>query len=138
MIFFSLFNNRRRDDDSKQKAKSIIEWPDHIVTLDGNNFNMFIKNYPLSIVDFWAPWCVPCKTMSPRLRRLSKIYNGKVAIGKLDTQKNQNIAKQYKIMGIPHLIFFSYGKKVISFTGVKSIGIIKNMIDELLQKGENI
>ena len=86
-------------------------------------------------MDFWAPWCAPCQIIAPRVRRLSKIYKGKVAFGKLDTQKNQDIAKQYKIMGIPHLAFFSYGKKISSITGVKSVGDIKNVIDDLLKKG---
>ena len=86
-------------------------------------------------VDFWASWCAPCRVIAPRIRRLSKIYKGKVAFGKLDTQKNQDIAKQYKIMGIPHLAFFSYGKKISSMTGVKSVGDIKNVIDDLLKKG---
>jgi len=120
--------------DSDPKAHSIKEWPDHVLTLGGNNFNEFIKNYPLSIVDFWAPWCAPCKTMAPRLRRLSKIYKGKVAFGKLDTQKYPNIAKQYKIMGIPHLIFFRNGKNVTSITGVRSVGYIKNVIEDFLEK----
>ena len=119
---------------SNQKAHSVEEWPDHVLTLKGNNFNEFIEKYPLSIVDFWAPWCAPCRAMAPRLRRLSKIYKGKVAIGKLDTQNNQDIAKKYKIMGIPHLIFFKFGKKVTSITGVRSVGYIKNVIEDLLDK----
>ena len=120
--------------DSNQKIHSVKEWPDHVLTLEGNNFNKFIERYPLSMVDFWAPWCAPCKTMAPRFRRLAKIYKGKVAFGKLDTQKNQDIAKQYKIMGIPHLIFFRNGKKVTSITGVRSVGYIKNVIENLLEK----
>ena len=120
--------------DSNQKSHSIKEWPDHVVTLEGNNFNEFIENFSLVAVDFWAPWCAPCRVMAPRLRRLSKIYKGKVAFGKLDTQKNQDIAKQYKIMGIPHLIFFRSGKKVTSITGVRSVGYIKKVIEDLLEK----
>ena len=120
--------------DSKQTTHSVEKWPDHILTLEENNFNNFIEKYPLSIVDFWAPWCIPCKTMSPRLRRLAKIYKEKVAFGKLNTQNNQNIAKKYQIIGIPHLIFFKYGKKVTSITGVRSIGYIKKIIENLLIK----
>jgi thioredoxin 1 len=126
--------NMFRRCNSSQKARLVEEWPDHVLTLEGNNFSKFIEKYPLSVVDFWATWCAPCRTMAPRLRRLSKIYKGKVAFGKLDTEKNQDIAKQYKIMGIPHLIFFSNGKKVNSITGVRSIGYIKNVIKDLLEK----
>jgi thioredoxin 1 len=135
MIYIGFF--KRKDDKPgfDQKTYSVKEWPDHVVTLEGNNFNKFIEKYPLSIVDFWAPWCAPCRIIVPRIRRLSKIYKGKVAFGKLDTQKNQDIVKQYKIMSIPYLAFFSYGKKISSMTGVKSVGDIKNVIDDLLKKG---
>jgi len=127
----------KRKKDSAKKPLQSKEWPDHVVTLEGENFNNFIEKYPLSIVDFWAPWCAPCRTMSPRLRRLSKIYKGKVAFGKLDTQKNHNIAKKHKIIGIPHFGFFSYGKKVAEMTGAKSVGDIKDTIDDLLKKSEH-
>ena len=120
--------------DPDRKASSVEKWPDYVVTLNVKNFHEFIKKYPLSLVDFWAPWCAPCRTMSPRLRRLSKIYKGNVAFGKLDTQANEDIAKKYKIMGIPHLMFFRYGKKVAEMTGVKSVGDIKDTIDDLLKK----
>jgi len=136
MIFFGLFKRKNRILDSSHKVFSAKEYPDHVITLEGKNFNSFIEKYPLSIVDFWAPWCVPCKTMGPRLRRLSKIYVGNVAFGKLDTQKNQEIAKRYKIMGIPHLVFFSYGKKIAELTGVKSVGYIKDTISDLLDKSK--
>lgn len=120
--------------DPDRKVSSVGKWPDYAVTLNGKNFNEFIQKYPLSLVDFWAPWCAPCRTMAPRLRRLSKIYKGKVAFGKLDTQANEDIAKKYKIMGIPHLMFFHYGKKVSTVTGVRSVGDLKDIIDDLLKK----
>jgi len=120
--------------DPDRKVSSVGKWPDYVVTLNGKNFNEFIQKYPLSLVDFWAPWCAPCRTMAPRLRRLSKIYKGKVAFGKLDTQANEDIAKKYKIMGIPHLMFFRYGKKVSTVTGVRSVGDLKDIIDDLLKK----
>ena len=119
--------------DYKENSLQYKDWPDHVVTLDGKTFDDFIKKYPFSIVDFWAPWCAPCKSMSPRLRRLSKIYKGKIAFGKLDTQKNQDISKKYKIMGIPHLVLFNYGKKLTSITGLKSVGEIKDVIDIYLK-----
>ena len=134
MIYIGFF--KRKDDKpvSNQKVHSHIEWPDHVVILDSKNFNKFIEKFPFSIVDFWAPWCAPCRVIAPRIRRLSKIYKGKVAFGKLDIQKNQNIANQYKIMGVPHLVFFSYGNKISSITGVKSVGEIKKVIDDIYKK----
>ena len=134
MIHYGFFKRKEVKPDSDQKVHSVKEWPDHVVILEENNFNKFIEKFPLSLVDFWAPWCVPCQVIAPRIRRLSKIYKGKVAFGKLDTQKNQEIAKQYNIMGIPYLAFFSYGKKISGMVGVKSVGDIKNVIEDLLKK----
>ena len=134
MIFLGFFNRKSWKIDSNKQAPSSNEWPDHAVTLDGKNFNEFIGKYPLSAVDFWAPWCGRCRAMIPRFRRLSTIYNGKVAFGRLNTQQNEDISKKYKIMGIPHLAFFNYGRKLTSITGLKSVGDIKDIVDDLLKK----
>jgi thioredoxin 1 len=134
MVLLGIFDFNKKRKISDKQALSDIQWPDYVVTLEGKNIKEFITKYPLSIVDFWASWCAPCRAMAPRLRRLSKIYKGKVAFGKLNTQEHQDIAKKYKIMGIPHLVFFSYGKKINSITGLKSIGDIKDTIDGLLKK----
>jgi thioredoxin 1 len=134
MVILGIFDFNKKRKISDKQVLSDSQWPDYGVTLDEMNFDNFIQKYPLSIVDFWASWCAPCRAMAPRLRRLSKIYKGKVAFGKLNTQEHQDIAKKYKIMGIPHLVFFSYGKKINSITGLKSIGDIKDTIDGLLKK----
>jgi thioredoxin 1 len=134
MILFGFFKIKKEDTTLKKQTLSAIEWPDHVETLDSVKFNEFIKKYPLSMVDFWAPWCAPCTKMAPRLRRLAKIYSGSVAFGKLNTQINHNIAKKYKISSIPHFGFFSYGKKITSITGIKTVGEIKSIIDDLLNK----
>ena len=134
VIVLGFFNRKVGKGDSDKLSPPSKDWPDHALSLDGKNFSGFIKKYPLSVVDFWAPWCGPCRAMIPRLRRLSTIYKGKVAFGRLNTQDNKDISKKYKIMGIPHLGFFSYGKKITSTTGVKSVGDIKDIIDGLLKK----
>ena len=137
MIYIRIFKRKDNKHNLNQEVQLVKEWPDHIVILEKNNFNNFIEKFPLSLVDFWAPWCAPCRVIAPRIRRLSKVYKGKVAFGKLDTQKNQDIAKQYKIMTIPYLAFFSYGKKISSMIGVRPVSDIKNVIDDLLKKGDS-
>ena len=134
MLVKIIFKNKKKKLDTDYKINLSIEWPDHVINLDENNFEDFIKKYPLSVIDFWAPWCAPCKAMAPRLRRLSNIYKGKVAFGKINTQDNSKIAKKYNITSIPHLGFFRYGKKISSSTGLKSVGDIKNIINELIKK----
>ena len=101
----------RRNSNKNSKNNYNIKYPDHIKILNKNNFNDFINHYPMSIIDFWAPWCKPCKNMNPRIRRLSILYKGKLAFGKLDISKYKDISKKYKIMSIPNLTFFKSGKK---------------------------
>jgi thioredoxin 1 len=134
MIYLGIFDFNKKRKISDKQALFNGQWPDYVVTLDEKNITEFITKYPLSIVDFWASWCTPCREMAPRLRRLSKIYKGEVAFGKLDIQNNQDIARRYNITGIPHLVLFKNGKKISSVTGVKSIGDLKDIIDALLKK----
>ena len=103
-----IFKRKTKKIDDKNTQKTSKEIIEYIITLDNKNFNEFINNYPLSVIDFWAPWCAPCRDLVPRFRRLSKIYKGKVAFGKLDIQKNPDIAKKYKIFAIPNISFFSF------------------------------
>ena len=133
ILILGIFKNIKKKKEPSKERNLSIEWPEHVINLDESNFEEFIKKYPLSVIDFWAPWCGPCKAMSPRIRRLSTIYKGKVAFGKINTQENQTVAKKYKIMGIPHLGFFRYGKKISSSTGLKSVGDIKEIIDNMLK-----
>ena len=134
MIFLGFFKKKKNKNDTNQNYYSTVEWPEYIINLNAETFDDFIQKYSLSIIDFWAPWCAPCKAMTPRLRKLSKIYKGKVAFGKLDVQKNRDISKKYKISGIPHLICFKYGKKISSITGLKSVYDLKNTIEDILKR----
>jgi len=129
-----IFKHKEDNSDLKQKDYSEIKWPEYVINLNEENFENFIKKYPFSLVDFWASYCAPCKKMAPRLRRLSKIYYKKVAFGKIDIQKYKDISKKYNIMGIPYLAVFSKGQKISSFTGVKSVGDIKDEIDKILKE----
>ena len=124
---------RKNNKDKKPDSKEIIKYPDHIKNLDKTNFNDFISQYPLSLIEFWAPWCAPCKAMIPRIRRLSVIYKGKIAFGKIDISKNQEISKKYDILSIPQIIFFKYGSKLTYITGAKSISKLKEIIENLLK-----
>ncbi len=130
---FEGFRLRRRKQDSR-KSPPVNEWPSHIVTLSDKNLSDFIGKYPLSVVDFWAPWCAPCKVILPRLRLLSGKYAGSVAFGRLNIEKNEGIAEQYRIKNIPNLVFFSYGRRILSVSGVKTIGDIGRRIDRMLVK----
>ena len=105
------------------------------ITIDDSNFDRTVLQAKIPVlVDFWAPWCGPCKTLAPRVRQLSKMFQGKVAFGKVNIDNYKELAKQFHILGIPNLVFFSYGEKVTNFMGIKPIKDIQEKIDELLSR----
>ena len=84
------------------------------------------------IVDFWAPWCGPCKTITPILERLVKNAGGLVMLAKVNVDENQEIAAQMRVQSIPAVFAFSKGQPVDGFTGAVQESQIKAFIDKLL------
>ena len=70
-----------------------------------------------AIVDFWAPWCGPCKSIAPILEELSGEYDGKIKIVKLNVDENPNTPTKYSVRGIPNLVFFKGGEVVEQIVG---------------------
>ncbi len=62
------------------------------------------------LIDFWAEWCAPCKMIAPLVDQLAEKYDGKLRVGKVDADENQNLLMQYGIMGIPTLMVFKNGE----------------------------
>lgn len=69
------------------------------------------------MVDFWAPWCGPCKMVAPILEEIASEYDGKLKITKMDVDQNPEVARQFKIMSIPSLLIFKEGKLVDQVVG---------------------
>jgi thioredoxin 1 len=84
------------------------------------------------MVDFWAPWCGPCRIIAPTIEELASEYEGKIKIGKLNTDENPEIATRYGIMGIPTIMFFKDGQKIDQIVGVVPKSTLKSKIDMLL------
>lgn len=84
-----------------------------------SNFNELVnKENTVAMVDFWAEWCGPCRMIGPSVEELSKEYEGKAVIGKLNVDDNPNIASSFGIRSIPTILFFKNGKVVDKQVGV--------------------
>ena len=84
------------------------------------------------LVDFWAPWCGPCRMLTPIVEEIAKEYAGKVKVGKLNTDDHPNAPGRFRISAIPTLLFFKGGKMVEQRVGVLSKADIKKLLDGLL------
>lgn len=87
------------------------------------------------LVDFWAPWCMPCKMMAPILEQLATQLEGKLKIVKIDTEEmeNQILAVEYQIQSIPNMKLFKNGKVIGEFIGMRSLGTLVAEIEQALK-----
>lgn len=87
------------------------------------------------VLDFWAPWCAPCRVIAPILEELGPQYEGRVSFAKINVDENQTTATQYAIRSIPTLLFFRNGEVVNQIVGVLSKPALTLKIDEMLGTG---
>jgi putative thioredoxin len=87
------------------------------------------------MVDFWAPWCGPCRTLMPLLDRIADDYGGRFALAKLNTDEEQEIAARFGIRSIPTVMLFHQGQTVEQFVGVQPEQAIRALLDKYLVPG---
>ncbi|MEA1939986.1 MAG: thioredoxin [Candidatus Caldatribacteriota bacterium] len=103
------------------------------IEVNSNNFKEEVLESSIPvIVDLWAPWCMPCRMITPIVEELGNDNQGKLKVCKLNTDENQNIAAQYGIQGIPTLLFFKDGQEVDRIVGVTPKPIIQKKVDAIL------
>jgi thioredoxin 1 len=90
------------------------------------------SNIPV-IVDFWAPWCGPCKMIAPTLDKLAKEYEGKILITKINTDENQEWMQKYGIQGIPTMLFVANGKIVHRQVGALPERMLRDTVSQFLE-----
>jgi thioredoxin 1 len=78
----------------------------NVIELTETNFDDLVKSGTLVVADFWAPWCGPCRALTPVIDRLADQFAGKIKVGKLNVDENPNIAVKYDVMTIPRVLFF--------------------------------
>jgi thioredoxin 1 len=110
----------------------------YITELNSKTFEEFINN-EYSLIDVWAPWCGPCKLISPLIDEVSSEYVGKLSVGKLNADDNMELVKELAVRNIPTLLFYKNGQKLLDNEGnpIKLVGNVdreklKSVINEHL------
>ena len=102
------------------------------IEITSQNFEKEVLQSSIPVlVDFWAPWCQPCLMMAPALDELSEELEGKIKIGKINTEvpEHQNLAIQYQIQSIPNMKLFKDGKMIKEFIGLRPKEILKSELE---------
>jgi thioredoxin 1 len=86
------------------------------------------------VVDFWAPWCGPCRMVAPSLEKLAGEYGGKIVVAKVNTDDNPQYAMNYGVQGIPTMLFVRDGQEVDRIVGAAPYPAIKQRIEAVLAK----
>jgi len=126
--------NRKGEQAVCGKCKTPLQlpksFPDHPVEVTDQTFAREVLQYSGPVlVDCWAPWCGPCRTVGPIMDQLAGEYAGRVKIAKLNTDQNQRIAGQFQIQSIPTMLFFKGGQLVNRQVGA----LPKNEIERLIR-----
>jgi thioredoxin 1 len=100
---------------------------------DGNFKETVLNSDKVSIVDFWAVWCGPCRMIAPSIEELAKEYDGKAVIGKLNVDENPQVSMEYGIRSIPTILFFKNGKIVDKQVGVVPKSVLESKLKAQMQ-----
>ena len=104
-----------------------------LINLTDKNFNEEVMDCKIPVlVDFWAEWCGPCRMTGPVIEELALDYEGKVKVGKVNVDENQQTASKYSVMSIPTILLFKNKEIVKTMVGYQTKENFKKQIDEVL------
>lgn len=104
------------------------------ILTDQNFETEVLEDKGVVVVDFWAPWCGPCRMLGPIIEDLAKDFDGKAKVGKMNVDENSQTAGKYGVMSIPTVIIFKGGEIAETFVGVQSKEVFAQKINSLLGK----
>jgi thioredoxin 1 len=119
-------------------AKATMSSLTEPIVLTDSNFRSEVAKYPLILVDFWAPWCGPCRMVSPIIEQLAKEYSGRVAFGKVNVDECQMTAASFGIQSIPTMMMFKNGKAVDVMVGAMPKGQIEMKLKQQMSGNDSI
>jgi thioredoxin len=101
--------------------------------MDINSFHEKLKNNPRPVVlDVWAPWCMPCRSMAPALERVGQKYDGQVDLWKLNPDEEPELARSLRVMSIPTMIAYQGETEITRFTGTQNEEMLARFFDSAL------
>ncbi|MEW5694090.1 MAG: thioredoxin [Candidatus Hydrogenedentota bacterium] len=103
------------------------------LNLNEENFKSEVLESDIPVlVDFWAPWCSPCRMLAPLIEKISEKYLAKIKVRKINVDDNSSLASQFSIRGIPTLVVFKSGKEVDRIVGLVSLRELEDKLDRVL------
>ncbi len=107
---------------------------EHVAEFTDSNFDEDVLESEIPVlVDFWAEWCQPCRMLTPTIEELAREYDGRVKVGKVNTDENRDVSMKYGVNAIPTIILFQSGKVKKKFVGLTSKGQFKAALDEMVE-----
>jgi len=104
-----------------------------LLTVTSENFETEVLQSELPVlVDFWAPWCGPCRVISPIVEEMASEYAGKLTVGKLNVDDHPSIAQKYHITGIPALLFFKDGEVANTVVGAVPKAVLQDNVNKVV------